>query len=530
MLQFAGGVGFGMDIGGLFHLERAFHAGREVETAADEEDVVGVRELGGEPLQTFFVVEDPLDLFRQGLQFLDERGGLLLGQLPSHPRELDGQQVVGDELGGIRLGGRDGDLRAGERVEHIVRFAGDGAADDIDDGQGLHVVRLAFAQGFEAVGRLTGLADDDREGIRGDRASAVPELGSDFHADRDAGQVLEHILGDHADVVGGAAADDEDVVDRLDVLRGQAGRGEIDLVLVVRDGVDGILHCLRLFVDLLHHEVLKAAAFGCLSIPGDLGQRLDERLAVDVVELDAALLQAGHLHIIDVINFSGMVQDGRDVGGDERFLPFFADDHRAAVAGAEDLAGVVREHEAQRVGAAHTQDGAGDGAQRALAILFIIVVDQFDDTLGVGLGVELVSVPLELVADLLIVLDDAVVDTDDRVVIRMVRVRVGLRGRAVGRPAGMADAAGTDDGLYRSDLFLEVGDPPLLLHGDGSRVSIAHGDAGRVIATVFEFGQAFQQNGSRLFLTDISYDSTHSEPPVNIEKASLFKRRLCRLN
>ena len=173
-----------------------------------------------------------------------------------------------------------------------------------------------------------------------------------------------------------------------------------------------------------------------------------------------------------------MVQDGRDVGGDERFLPFFADDHRAAVTGAKDLTGVVREHEAKRIGTAHTENGTGDGAQRAFPILFIVVVNEFDDALGIGLGVELIAVSLELVPDLLIVFDDTVVDTDDRVVIRVVRMRVGLRGSTVGRPAGMTDAAGTDDRFDGTDLFFEVGDPPLFLDGDGCRISIAHGDAG----------------------------------------------------
>ena len=293
--------------------------------------------------------------------------------------------------------------------------------------------------------------------------------------------------------------------------------------------MDGIFDCFRLFVDLLHHEMFETAAFRRLGVPGDLGQSLDQRLTVDVVELDATLFQTGHLHIIDVIDFSRMVQDGRDIGGDVRVLAILADDHRAAVAGTEDLAGVVRKHEAERIGTAHTQDGAGNGAQGAFAILFIIVIDEFDDALGIGLRVEPVAVSLQLVADLFIVLDDTVVNADDRVVIRVMRMSIGLRRSAMGRPAGVPDAAGADDGFDGSDLVFEIGDPPLLLDGDRRILSIANGNTGRVITSVFEFGQAFQQNGSSLFLTNISYDSTHSEPPVNKEKAPLFKRRPCRL-
>ena len=391
----------------------------------------------------------------------------------------------------------------------MVRLSRDGASHHVDDSQCLDAVRLALAQRFQAVRRLTGLADDDRQSIRCNGASAIPELRGDFDTDRDVGQVFKDILSDHADVVGGTASDDEDVVDRLDVIRGHAGRGEVDLVLVVGDGMDGVLDGLRLFVELLEHEVLVSAAFGRFRVPGDLGQVLDQRLAVDVVELDAALFQAGHLHIVDVIDFSRMVQNGGDVGGDVRTLPLFADNHRAAVAGAEDLAGIICEHETQRIGTAHTQDGTGNGAQRAFAVFLIVIVDELDHDFRIRLGIELVPLTLQFLDQLFIILDDAVVHADDRVVIRVVRVGIGLRGRTVGRPAGVADAAGADDRLDRSDLLLEVGDPSLFLDGDGRILSIANGNTGGVIAAVLQFGQAFEQDRSSLFRSDITDDSTH---------------------
>ena len=98
---------------------------------------------------------------------------------------------------------------------------------------------------------------------------------------------------------------------------------------------------------------------------------------------------------------------------------------------------------------------------------------------------------------------------DDRVVIRVVRMGVGLGGSTVGRPPGVADATGTDDRLDRSDLLLEVGDPSLFLDGDGYILSIANGNTGGVIAAVLQFGQAFEQDRSSLFRSDITDDSTH---------------------
>ena len=64
--------------------------------------------------------------------------------------------------------------------------------------------------------------------------------------------------------------------------------------------------------------------------------------------------------------------------------------------------------------------------------------DQMRDHLGVGLRGEFVAVALQLVAQFGEILDDAVVDDGDAV--GEMRMRVGLVGHAVGRPARVADA------------------------------------------------------------------------------------------
>ena len=66
-------------------------------------------------------------------------------------------------------------------------------------------------------------------------------------------------------------------------------------------------------------------------------------------------------------------------------------------------------------------------------------MDAVRDDLGVGLGAELVAVPQQLRAQLLVVLDDAVVDDRDAVA-RDVRVGVALARHAVRRPARVRDA------------------------------------------------------------------------------------------
>ena len=71
----------------------------------------------------------------------------------------------------------------------------------------------------------------------------------------------------------------------------------------------------------------------------------------------------------------------------------------------------------------------------------VLEAQELGGDLGVGVGRELDPGGLELGAQLREILDDAVVDEGDVPVGGEVRVRVAVGGDAVGRPAGVPDAA-----------------------------------------------------------------------------------------
>ncbi len=87
-------------------------------------------------------------------------------------------------------------------------------------------------------------------------------------------------------------------------------------------------------------------------------------------------------------------------------------------------------------------------------------------------------------------------------------VRVLLGGAAVGGPAGVSDAVGAVDGVGGDDV-LEIdelaGGAAELEAGGGA----GDGDAGGVVAAVFEAAQAFNDDGDDGLLADIANDSTH---------------------
>ena len=93
---------------------------------------------------------------------------------------------------------------------------------------------------------------------------------------------------------------------------------------------------------------------------------------------------------------------------------------------------------------------------------------------------------------------------------------------AMGRPAGMADAAAAGHGAaavghLAQDLQAALGLDDLDLAG-----GVLHRHTGRVIAAVFQLGPAVQQNGGGLCRAGKAYDSTHNRYPPFVTALKLY--------
>ena len=161
--------------------------------------------------------------------------------------------------------------------------------------------------------------------------------------------------------------------------------------------------------------------------------------------------------------------------------PRRATDHQVLLAG---------EQERQREGALQPLQRRGAGlARRHLPVE--IMADQMRDGLGVGLGVEDLAEPFQLLPQLAEVLDDAVVH--DRDPVGRVRMGVALGRPAVGGPAGVADADGAGDRRL-AEAGLEVDELALGAAALDPAVDQG-GDAGGVIAAIFQALQRLDQAG-----------------------------------
>ena len=209
--------------------------------------------------------------------------------------------------------------------------------------------------------------------------------------------------------------------------------------------------------------------------------------------------------IADVVG-EGRQRDG--VGAEIHLALAFADRQRAAAPGADQKVLVAVEQEAQREGAFQALQHGVDGVLGRLAALQL-ARHQMGDRLRVGLAFEDDALGFQLGAQLAVVLDDAVVD--DRQPRRRMRMGIGLCRRAMGRPAGVADA---DRALQRM-----VGEPccevdQLALGAQArQRPVFQRGDAGGIIAAIFEPLQRVDETVGHLFAADDADNSAHGLVP-----------------
>ena len=133
------------------------------------------------------------------------------------------------------------------------------------------------------------------------------------------------------------------------------------------------------------------------------------------------------------------------------------------------------------------------------------------DDFGVGFGLEDVALGDEGGFEREVVFDDAVVHDDEGSGAVAVGVGVFFGGAAVGGPAGVADAVGAVDGRGGDDGFevAELAGGAAEFERGGVRGRAAYGDAGGVVAAVFEAAQTFNDDGDDRFGADVTDDSTH---------------------
>ncbi len=366
------------------------------------------------------------------------------------------------------------------------------------------LVLARIAQRSQRVGGLARLRHDDREPARPERRRAIAVFGSDIDLDRQMRKALEPVFGDHAGVIGGAAGGDRDAVEIAEIER-QRHRQRHALGRhfdVIRQRMADDFGLLENF---LGHEM---AVIALVDVHHG-GLRFQHRAlhdrALRVVDLGAV---AGDDHPVAVLEIAHRVGERRQrngIGADEHRAFAVADGERRAFARADQKIVLAGEQERERKRAAQPRQRRLDRLDRRRAALHLLA-DQMRDDLGVGLGDEFGALGLQLAAQLDEILDDAVVH--DRKPLGGVRMGVVLGRTAVGRPAGVADADGSQQRLAGEPRFqilqLALGAPPR------QHAVLQRGDARGIIAAVFEALERIDQLRRSRLVADDSDNAAHA--------------------
>ena len=507
VLHFAGRVAFGVDVGDLLQLQRAFERDGVVDAAAQVEEVGRAVEPAGDLLDLRRELQRLLEQLRQLQQRVDVRLRRLGGQHAARLAQTQPQQIQRDELRREGFGRRHADFRSGVRVDRAVGFAGRHAADHVADGDAGRALALRFAQRGERVGGLARLRDDDRQRVGRDDGIPVAVFGSVIDLDRHLRELLDEIFPDQPRVPRRAARQDRDPLDGAQLRFGDLHLLEEHAAGVLRHAAeDRLARGRRLLEDLLEHEVLVAGLLGHDRIPQDALRRFGDRPAEEIGERHARGGDDRHLLVAEEDDVARVAQNRGNVRRDEEFAVAQADDDRRPVPDGDDFFGIVGRDEHQREQAAHQQERPAHGVLEA--VVFHLALDQVRDDFGIGLGDERVALPLKLLLQIEIVLDDAVVNDDDLARAVAVRVRVLFGGPAVRRPPRMADAVVAGDRVQAVMTSSSRDSLPALRRKSMIAV-VHHGHARRVVAAVFEPPQSVDEDRDDFLRSDVADNPAH---------------------
>ncbi len=139
---------------------------------------------------------------------------------------------------------------------------------------------------------------------------------------------------------------------------------------------------------------------------------------------------------------AGVLDEGGHIGADEHLTVADTDDQRRGAAGGDDHSRLVRVGEHQREMALQPAQHREHGGREVACGVAVSVLlgDQVNSDLGVGVAGELHTGGFQLGAQHGEVLDDPVVDDGDPSGGVAVRVGVAIGGSAVGGPTGVAQA------------------------------------------------------------------------------------------
>ncbi len=167
---------------------------------------------------------------------------------------------------------------------------------------------------------------------------------------------------------------------------------------LVKPTAHGVFQGLRLFENLLEHEMFEDALVGIARLGFDLlNGRVDAHM-VGVQHMPGLRPDHAHLVVLQIYDLLGIAQERCRIAGEKRFLLAHAEHQRTAQAGADDEIRLARADDCQTIGPLEHGQHLPD---RLHQITSVVKGDKLSDDFGVGVAEKDHAIRLKLALEAL---------------------------------------------------------------------------------------------------------------------------------
>ena len=260
-----------------------------------------------------------------------------------------------------------------------------------------------------------------------------------------------------------------------------------------------------LFHNFFFHKVVVAIFFGGFYVPSDFFHLFFHQFQIAVEHLYAVAGKFYDFPFIQMVDCTGIGQNGRNIRCHK--VAFVRQTHNQgrSVAHCNKAIFILVADNAQSI---RTFQHIYGFLYRLQQIPFVMFFQQVADDFAVGFGSKSHTVSHQSGFQFAVIFNNAVMYNGKRPALGQMGMRVFIRGLAVGSPTSMTNPQSRSNGVASVNHITQHLQTTFgLVHTNGALFHT--GDAGRVIATVFQSCQTVQQNGSYLFFPYISNNSAH---------------------
>ena len=219
MFEFTSCIGFRVNVGDFFQLQRAFHTQSVIQSSADIQQAVCGNQRRGDELGLFLVLEDFWNVIRCLLQFCNEFPAFDFINCTSCQSKFKCQQIHDSNLNHVSLGRCNGNFWACMCVNQHIGFPCNRAALCVDNGERFCSPIFCQPHRCQAVGSFARLGNDNHQILCTENRVPIPEFGSNVNSNGNPCQLFNDILPNNTSVHGSTAGNNKNPVILFQSLR-----------------------------------------------------------------------------------------------------------------------------------------------------------------------------------------------------------------------------------------------------------------------------------------------------------------------